>query len=162
MTQMYIQKSIILPLVEDLLAGGFFISVNTNDAWTTEIEKSRDRDAIMAAIFNPEIDSADYCLDCFASADAEGSEGMVRLIDGNGVDVISDNSVCLEQYMKRATILAEKIDGGETEWMEAQLKQRDALLAAVRAIIFQVSQGAVLDRDACITQAREAYALSEG
>lgn len=32
------------------------------------------------------------------------------------------------------------------------------ILAALRAILFQVAQGKVLERDACIAQAREAYA----
>ena len=34
--------------------------------------------------------------------------------------------------------------------------------AALRAILFQVIQGAVLERDACITQARAALAKAEG
>lgn len=33
--------------------------------------------------------------------------------------------------------------------------------AALRAIVFQVIQGKVLERDACITQAREAMAAAE-
>lgn len=36
-----------------------------------------------------------------------------------------------------------------------------AMLAALKAILFQVVQGKVLERDACITQAREALALAE-
>lgn len=36
------------------------------------------------------------------------------------------------------------------------------LLAAVKAILFQVIQGKVLERDACITQARAAYAKATG
>ncbi len=132
MSATYIQKSIIRPLVEDLLGGGFFISVNTNKAWTTELEQSRDRDAILAAIFNPEIDDDDYCLDCFKAAGDEESFGMVRLIDGNGVDVICDYSVCLEPHMKRANALADKIGRSESGWLEEQLIQRDALLSALK------------------------------
>lgn len=37
-----------------------------------------------------------------------------------------------------------------------------ALLAALRAILFQVIQGKVLERDACISQARAAIAQAEG
>lgn len=36
------------------------------------------------------------------------------------------------------------------------------MLAALRAIVFQVCQGKVLERDACITQARAAMARAEG
>lgn len=37
-----------------------------------------------------------------------------------------------------------------------------ALLEALRAILIQVVQGKVLERDACITQARAALRLAEG
>lgn len=36
------------------------------------------------------------------------------------------------------------------------------LLSAAKAILFQVDQGKVLERDACITQARDAIAKAEG
>lgn len=36
------------------------------------------------------------------------------------------------------------------------------LLAALEAIVFQVQQGKVLERDACITQARKAIAKAKG
>jgi hypothetical protein len=36
------------------------------------------------------------------------------------------------------------------------------MLEAIRAILFQVIQGKVLERDACITQARAAIAKAEG
>ena len=36
------------------------------------------------------------------------------------------------------------------------------LLAAVKAILIQIVQGKVLERDACITQARAAYAKATG
>lgn len=37
-----------------------------------------------------------------------------------------------------------------------------AMAEALRAILFQVVQGPVLERDACVTQARAALALAEG
>lgn len=37
-----------------------------------------------------------------------------------------------------------------------------ALLAAVKAILIQIVQGKVLERDACITQARAAYVKATG
>ena len=38
----------------------------------------------------------------------------------------------------------------------------DELVAALRAVLFQVVQGGVLERDACITQARAAFARAGG
>lgn len=131
----YIQGRIIGTLVRSLLAADFAIDVNDNDGdFETHLTKSSDYAAIMAAIFNPDLDSADYCLDCWKGGkpDAEGhSFGMVRLIDGNGVSVISDYSVSLEDAVAPASALANEIDRDEDGWLASELMARDGMLAAL-------------------------------
>ena len=46
----------------------------------------------------------------------------------------------------------------DAEHIQTAVNAHAALVAALRAIVFQVNQGKVLERDACITQARAALA----
>jgi hypothetical protein len=50
----------------------------------------------------------------------------------------------------------------DAEFICRAVNSHDDLLAALRAILFQVRQGKVLERDACIAQARAAIAKAEG
>lgn len=65
-------------------------------------------------------------------------------------------------FSGRSTHVARVVpDGLSDEEVEANcdlIAVAPEMLAALRAILFQVIQGPVLERDACITQAREAYA----
>mgnify|MGYP001558443365 FL=1 len=47
------------------------------------------------------------------------------------------------------------------EFIVRACNSHDELLEAIRAILFQVYQGKVLERDACINQARAAIAKAE-
>lgn len=133
-----VQAAILGRLVEDLLRAGFAIDVNDNNGdRETHLARSTDRAAILASIFNPEIDASDYCLDCFkdGKADAHGhSFGMVRLIDGNGSSVINDYSVALESEVAGANTLANRIDEGYSNegWVVARLR---ALEKAARDVM---------------------------
>lgn len=123
MSTTYIQKRIISVAVTSLLAAGFTIDVNDNDGdRETHLKSSADHAAIMAAIFNPELDSADYTLDVIRG---RTHFGWVRLIDGNGAVVITDYTTNLEEVLKPANALADKIDAGEEAWIEAELAAKD-------------------------------------
>lgn len=50
-------------------------------------------------------------------------------------------------------------EGGDPVSLAAQHEQ---MLFALRAMLFQVIQGPVLDRDACVTQAKAAYRAAGG
>lgn len=54
-----------------------------------------------------------------------------------------------------------EIDAAEAEANARLMAAAPDLLAALRAILLQVCQGKVLERDACITQARAAIAKAE-
>jgi len=137
----YIQKRIISVLVHDLIAAGYVMDVNDNDGdQETHLAKSADHAAIMKAIFNPELDSIDYCLDCWAKvhpgADApEWSAGFVRLIDGNGATVIADYSTVLEGVLVRVNAFADKIDDDEEAFIVAEFETRQTMLAAVETLV---------------------------
>jgi hypothetical protein len=127
----YVQSIIIRTLVTDLLDAGWLIDVNDNDAdRETHLSESADCDAIMAAIFNPELDSADYTLDLRRADRREaGVDGWVRLIDGNGASVISDYTTNLEAVLTRANKIADEIDtAGDETWVMARLAKMETAL----------------------------------
>lgn len=89
----------------------------------------------------------------------------------------SDDTMALQRhpdasdlaYLKRVRPDAEAKADGAQELTDAEYQEwvnlvdaAPALLAAVRAILFQATQGPVLERDACITQARDAYKRAMG
>lgn len=131
MSDNYIEKSIIRELVRSILAVGYAIDVNDNDAdRETHLSASKDFDAITTAIFSPEIDSADYTLDCINTLGEH--VGWVRLIDGNGTTVISDYSVDLENVIASANALADHIDKDEEKFMRQEFAAKEMLLKFAR------------------------------
>lgn len=80
--------------IEGLLAAGFAVSVS-NGGEDLEIEPSRDAAAIMAALFATDEDWLIV------------PNGWVRLIWGNGADVLSDYTMNLEQHLLASIALAE-------------------------------------------------------
>lgn len=72
--------------------------------------------------------------------------------DGRSIVILGDN-------MRIAVVQGDD----ETALANARLiEAAPAMLAALRAILFQVVQGKVLERDACITAARKALAEAAG
>lgn len=137
MTTSYIQKRIIAVLVDSLLGAGFLIDVNDNDGdRETHAAHSGDRDAILAAIFDPELDCVDYVLDLSHSDrnhPERGNAHWVRLIDGNGTAVISDYTTNLESLVAPANDFADMIDEiGDENFVNHQLAAGAALLEALK------------------------------
>ena len=90
MTQ-FVERLIIDHLIADLLAAGARLGVN--DGEVTTIERSTDPVAIKAAMFTTDED----CLLVWKSGNNGGFHtGWIRLIYGNGEDVISDYSTNIE------------------------------------------------------------------
>lgn len=109
------EKLILERLVRDLLAEGYRVNVNDNNAdRETHVEKSDNLHDIMAAIFKADIDADDYTLDIMRAANPEGSQwdhcGWIRVIEGNGASVISNYSTNLEKVVGPANALAYELE----------------------------------------------------
>lgn len=98
-----IERQIIVLLVEDLLEAGYEISVN--DGEETTLTCSTDEVAIFAAMSSTDEDR----LLLSTGGRVEGWVAWIRLIYGNGADVISDNTTNIpEAVFERANELAER------------------------------------------------------
>jgi hypothetical protein len=96
-----IERQIIVCLVEDLLAEGYRLGVN--DGEETVLEASADEETIFGAMSTTD---EDYLLFSYENT---GGVGWIRLIYGNGPDVISDYTVTLkEKTLERASALADR------------------------------------------------------
>jgi hypothetical protein len=92
-----IEKKIINTVIEDLLAAGYAVTVN--DGEDDVLTKSTDAKKIYAALGSTDED--------WLVVYKEGEKkSFVRLIHGNGPDVICDYGVSLEPVMARAMIVA--------------------------------------------------------
>jgi hypothetical protein len=148
-----VQFVIISALVDDLLAAGFHLWVRDNDAEReTHLAHSRDKAAILDALFSHEIDSADYTLDVgyWKAGDEEEADaivGWVRLIDGNGATVMSDWSSPLEKHVAHANAIADEIDTrGEQRWVIDQfLKMEHACWLARVMVKGNMIENAIVD-----------------
>lgn len=100
-----LERKIIRKLAEDLIAAGFLISVNDDDTGQgdTVLRDSSDVEAILGVMFTTDGD-----LLIVRTIANHFHKGWVRLIHGNGCDVISDYTVNLEPYMAGANALAEQ------------------------------------------------------
>lgn len=98
----------------------------------------------------------------YIGGDSNNPEMNVPLVSNNGrvFSMKIDNELDPERFLPTLTLKGPyRVDP------DADDLAREAgpeLLAAVKAILFQVIQGKVLERDACITQARAAYAKATG
>jgi len=102
------ERQIIVLLVEDCLAAGYKLGVN--DGEDTTLRDSTDEAAIFGAMSTTD---EDYLLvkgeALRAASTCDSDEGWIRLIYGNGCDVLSDNTVNVpESVMARAMELAER------------------------------------------------------
>lgn len=96
-----VERQIIVLLVEDLFAAGYKLGVN--DGEETTLENSTDEAKVFETMSTTD---EDFIL---LSPNKDGEKGWIRLIYGNGCDVISDHSVNVpETVMTRALELAER------------------------------------------------------
>lgn len=99
-----IEKRIVGRVVYDLLAAGWLITVNDGDE--NPVIDSKDAPTIFKALASTDQD--------YLMVKAPGRRSAwVRLIWGNGVDIISDYVMSLEDVLKGANELAEKLDEEE-------------------------------------------------
>ena len=101
-----VERQIAEKLVRDILAAGYTVSVN--DGEVTTLRQSTDLDAIAAAMATTEEDYL-YAFDAKHTL-----IGWVRLIWGNGADLISDYSANpgTEAMVAGAEALADRFNGG--------------------------------------------------
>ncbi len=97
-----IERVIAKRLVTDLIRAGYTLSVN--DGEETTLARSTDRRAVFAALATT---GEDYL---YAHTDPDSVFGWVRLIWGNGPDLISDYSVNLDGDLAGANALADRFD----------------------------------------------------
>jgi hypothetical protein len=99
-----IEQSIVVMLVNDLLAAGLTISV-WNGGDEAEIEDSNNAEAIFAELAASDQD--ELCM-----RDASGCyAGWIRLVWGNDASVISDYTTRLEEILNGAKKLADELEG---------------------------------------------------
>lgn len=92
---------------------------------------------------------------------------VIKYGDGFAVQTPDPNPESTDIYNVAGELIVRQdkagIYGSELSEKDANLiSAASELRDAVRAILFQVYQGKVLERDACITQAQAAFAKAEG
>lgn len=100
-----IERLLMEQVVDDLLAAGYLVSVN--DGEETTVTESTDRAEILDAMRSTD---EDYLL---ARLPGVKRNSWVRLIYGNGADLISDFNVSLEGVLANANALAERLQKEE-------------------------------------------------
>lgn len=94
-----VERQIIVCLVEELLSHGY--SLGVNDGEENTLEPCTDPARIFATMSTTD---EDYLL-----TRREGHKGWIRLVYGNGCDVISDYTTNIpDEHMAKATELAER------------------------------------------------------
>lgn len=93
----YAEKVIVKRLVEAAVAAGYSVTIDNGDREV--IVKSRDAEAIVAATRRTDEDML-YLADGPGQLPSRNYFGWVRLIYGNGADVISDYTTNLEALLK--------------------------------------------------------------
>lgn len=99
--ELELERQIATKVVECLIKADFTVSVN--DGEEIVLQYSTDVPAILAAMFSTD---EDYLL--VHDRKSGRSRGWVRLLHGNGVDMISDYTINLESAIKDANDFAEQ------------------------------------------------------
>ena len=97
----FVERLIAKRLIADAIAAGYHLDVYDGEERITI--RGDDPKVILAAMFSTD---EDYVL--FVQSNGKES-GLVRLIYGNGVDVISDYTTNLEAVVSGANALAERL-----------------------------------------------------
>jgi hypothetical protein len=100
-----IERIIVQRVISDLLKAGFRLGVN--DGEETTLKHSKDMVAITAAMYSTD---EDYLL--VYRGFEEEHFGWVRLIYGNGRDVVSDYTTNLETDLHGANVFADMLEEG--------------------------------------------------
>lgn len=104
-TRQKIERAIAVKVIDAALDSGYTVSVDDGEAVT--VKESTDKEEILGAMFTTD---EDYLY----IHRPEGDKAFVRFVYGNdGYDVIADNSCSLEEMLKPATELADKIEASE-------------------------------------------------
>ena len=128
-----IERRIVEQVVDDLLAGGYWLAIDDPDLEEPhEISGPfRDREEVLGRMFACDDDR----LLVYTTNDGKKSIGWVLFVYGNdGTDVVSDYTTNLEPHMKWAADLADRIEeaGHHQVWMpmkSAPDDGRDILVA---------------------------------
>ena len=104
---MNLERMIVQHVISDLLDAGF--SLGVNDGEETTLTHCKDMVQIMQAMFSTD---EDYLL-VYRDFDQQHFS-WVRLIHGNGIDIISDYGVSLESYLHGANTFANMLEEGRS------------------------------------------------
>lgn len=97
------ERRIVYKVITDALAAGYMVSVD--DGEEVVLLNSVDKAAILAAMFSTDEDRL-----ILTHSDPKIKDGWVRFIYGNdGPDVMSDYTVNLEDVLKGANALADRL-----------------------------------------------------
>ena len=99
-----IERRIVDKAVNSLLDAGYAVSVF--DGEETTLSGSVDAKAITAAMYTTDADR----LHVSRQVDGQEVKGWVLFVYGNGVDVIADHTVNIEEELKPAAELADALD----------------------------------------------------
>ena len=103
------EQAIAKATIKALIDADYFVTVNDGEEET--VKRSRDADAIFAAMFTTD---EDYLI--ATKKNPMQGRAWVRFIYGNsGWDVINDYTTNLEDVLKPVMELADKLDAGEFE-----------------------------------------------
>ena len=95
------ERLVIGRAIDVVLAAGNAISVNDGEEWV--LRRSRDKGAILAAMFSTDED-------IWMVRDANGKRlGAVQFIHGNGADVIADYAMRLDELLTPVFAYAETL-----------------------------------------------------
>lgn len=107
--RMMIERRIVFKVVEDLVAEGYYLIVHDGEQYATT--RSKDHRVIKAGLFHTDDEAIEVYRD---NGLLSHSFGFVHFVYGNdGHDVIHDHAVILEDDLKAAFDLAEKIAEGK-------------------------------------------------
>src|ERR1044071_9806971 len=124
--------------IADLLAAGFSITVNDGEEDT--LLKSRDPDAILAAMATTD----DDFLMVSRLRKGQKEAGWVRFVYGNaGPDVIHDHTNNLESVLHDTFVLANKLDEGGADEVIKLFRERDTAtkeLASLRLSVRRIAE----------------------
>lgn len=96
-----IELQIITLILADAFAAGFVVSVNDGHDWV--LRESIDQDEVLGVMFTTGHDVLAF------KHPRTGFHGWVKLVYGNGSEVVADNTPALESVLDGATNLADEL-----------------------------------------------------
>lgn len=99
-----IETRIIRKAAQSLIEAGYWLQAHDGEELSGE--RTRDVGAFLAECFATDVTN----LYVYADGENSPAQGWVQFIHGNGVDVISDNTVNLNPALRAAEQLAERLN----------------------------------------------------